>query len=50
MMLPEYGSTNRLMQRMRVDFPAPLGPITAQKSFAATLKSMPRNISGPELV
>ena len=46
-MLPEVGSTRRLIQRIRVDLPAPLGPMIAKKSLASTSKEMPLRVSGP---
>ena len=35
------------MQRMRVDLPAPLGPMMARKSSLSTSKSIPFSIYGP---
>jgi len=45
--LPLLGSTRRFMHLIRVDFPAPLGPMIAMKSSAWTSKSIPFKISGP---
>ena len=47
---PDEGSTSLLIQRIKVDLPAPLGPIIATKSFSATSKLIPLRISEPELL
>src|SRR5690606_29393444 len=45
-MVPEVGSTRRLMQRMKVDLPAPLGPKMVTNSPAATSTSTSRSAHG----
>src|SRR5688572_20084581 len=44
---PEVGSTRRLMQRIRVDFPVPEGPMTALMPRGANSRSMPRSTGLP---
>ena len=45
LMLPEVGAKRPLMRLNKVDLPAPLGPMMATRSPAATCKSTPRMIS-----
>src|SRR5690606_24640533 len=46
-MRPAVGSTNRLTQRINVDFPAPLRPKTAMDSPLSTSRSTPSKAHGP---
>jgi hypothetical protein len=44
---PEVGSTSRLMQRIRVDLPAPDGPINPTTCPAGTVKLTSFNALSP---